>query len=148
MGGKRYGADGAGARYRIIVWSRLISHHVDYHVRRHDRIFAAINAVSESDATSRQQAAGITHAQHLNERRRDQFSVKITGLKANGVLMFPVLWNLGIAYVVGWGNRRPTGISGAVYSGNSPAALTEAYRDALLAQFTLARAHVIAGAGH
>lgn len=31
--------------------------------------------------------------------------------------------------------------------GNSPY-VTEAYRDALLAQFPLARAHVIAGAGH
>ncbi|MGQ7191852.1 hypothetical protein ACUODJ_61800, partial [Escherichia sp. HC-CC] len=28
---------------------------VDYHVRRHDEIFAAINAVSESDAQTRQQ---------------------------------------------------------------------------------------------
>ncbi|TGD37809.1 esterase, partial [Salmonella enterica subsp. enterica serovar Poona] len=31
--------------------------------------------------------------------------------------------------------------------GNSPY-VTEAYRDALLAQFPLARAHVLAGAGH
>ena len=45
---------------------------VDYHVRRHDEIFAAINAVSESDAQTRQQAAAIMH-QHLNEEGVIQF---------------------------------------------------------------------------
>jgi esterase len=30
---------------------------VDYHVRRHDEIFAAINAVTDAGAATRQQAA-------------------------------------------------------------------------------------------
>ncbi|VFT70432.1 putative esterase/lipase [Escherichia coli] len=48
---------------------------VNYHVRRHDEIFAAINAVSESDAQTRQQAAAIMR-QHLNEEGVIQFLLK------------------------------------------------------------------------
>jgi esterase len=39
---------------------------VDYHVRRHDEIFAAINAVTDAGAATRQQAAAVMR-EHLNE---------------------------------------------------------------------------------
>lgn len=86
MGGKAVMALTALAPDRIDRLVAIDIAPVDYHVRRHDRIFAAINAVSESDATSRQQAAGIMR-QHLNEEGVIQFLLKL-GLKANGVLMF------------------------------------------------------------
>ncbi|MDU1271597.1 MAG: esterase [Escherichia coli] len=95
---------------------------VDYHVRRHDEIFAAINAVSESDAQTRQQAAAIMR-QHLNEEGVIQFLLK-SFVDGEWRFNVPVLWG-----------------------GNSPY-VSEQYRDDLLAQFPQARAHVIAGAGH
>lgn len=66
MGGKAVMALTALARDRIDKLVAIDIAPVDYHVRRHDEIFAAINAVSESDAQTRQQAAAIMH-QHLNE---------------------------------------------------------------------------------
>jgi esterase len=50
------GADRAGAgAHRGLVAIDIAP--VDYHVRRHDEIFAAINAVTDAGAASRQQAA-------------------------------------------------------------------------------------------
>ena len=59
----------------------------------------------------------------------------------------PVLWDQ-YPHIVGWETipawPHPTQF---IPGGNSPY-VTDAYRDALLAQFPQARAHVIAGAGH
>jgi pimeloyl-ACP methyl ester carboxylesterase len=46
------------------------------------------------------------------------------------------------------GNRSGLAAPYPVYSRRQLAYVTDAYRDALLAQFPQARAHVIAGAGH
>ncbi len=60
----------------------------------------------------------------------------------------PVLWDQ-YPHIVGW--ETIPGLAAPRRSlfpgGNSPY-VTDAYRDALLAQFPQARAHVIAGAGH
>ena len=124
MGGKAVMALTALAPDRIDKLVAIDIAPVDYHVRRHDEIFAAINAVSESDAQTRQQAAAIMR-QHLNEE---------------GVIQFP--------HIVGW-EKIPAWDHPTLFipGGNSPY-VSEQYRDDLLAQFPQARAHVIAGAGH
>lgn len=145
MGGKAVMALTALAPDRIDRLVAIDIAPVNYHVRRHDRIFAAINAVSESDATSRQQAAGIMR-QHLNEEGVIQFLLKSW---AEGEWRFnvPVLWEQ-YPHIVGWETIPPWEHPALFIPGGNSPYVTEAYRDALLAQFPLARAHVIASAGH
>ncbi len=118
---------------------------VDYHVRRHDDIFAAINAVSESDAQTRQQAAAIMR-QHLNEEGVIQFLLK-SFVDGSGALTCRYC---GISIRILWVGRKSLAWDHPalfIPGGNSPY-VSEQYRDDLLAQFPQARAHVIAGAGH
>ena len=145
MGGKAVMALTALAPTRIDSLVVIDVAPVDYDVRRHDEIFAAINAVTEAGATTRQQAAAIMR-DLLDEEGVVQFLLKSF---VDGAWRFnvPVLWDQ-YDHIVGWQPvpawPHPTlFIRGA----NSPY-VTEAYRDALVAQFPQARAHVIAGAGH
>ncbi|HEF0099106.1 TPA: esterase [Citrobacter youngae] len=118
---------------------------VDYHVRRHDEIFAAINAVTDAQASSRQQAASVMR-QHLQEEGVIQFLLK-SFVDGEWRFNVPVLWDQ-YPHIVGW-ETIPAWEHPALFipGGNSPY-VTEAYREQLLAQFPQARAHVIAGAGH
>ncbi|MCI1899901.1 MAG: esterase [Enterobacter sp.] len=145
MGGKAVMALTALAPERIDQLVVIDVAPVDYDVRRHDEIFAAINAVTEAGASTRQQAAAIMREQ-LDEEGVVQFLLKsfIDGAWRFNV---PVLWDQ-YSHIVGWQAipawQHPTLF---IRGGNSPY-VTEAYRDALVAQFPQARAHVIAGAGH
>ncbi len=145
MGGKAVMALTALAPERIAGLVVIDVAPVDYQVRRHDEIFAAINAVTDAAVTTRQQAAAIMR-QHLDEEGVVQFLLKSF---IDGAWRFdvPVLWDQ-YANIVGWQTvpvwPHPTLF---ICGGNSPY-VTEAYREALLAQFPQARAHVIAGAGH
>lgn len=118
---------------------------VDYHVRRHDEIFNAINAVTDAGAASRQQAATVMR-QHLQEEGVIQFLLK-SFVDGQWRFNVPVLWDQ-YPHIVGWqtvpARPHPTLF---IPGGNSPY-VTDEYRDTLLAQFPQARAHVIAGAGH
>ncbi|WP_449553682.1 esterase [Lelliottia amnigena] len=145
MGGKAVMALTAIAPERINQLVVIDVAPVDYDVRRHDEIFAAINAVTEAGAATRQQAAAIMREQ-LDEEGVVQFLLKSF---VEGAWRFnvPVLWDQ-YDNIVGW-QPVPVWQSPTLFirGGNSPY-VTEAYRDALLAQFPQARAHVIAGAGH
>ena len=145
MGGKAVMALTALAPDRIAKLVAIDIAPVDYHVRRHDEIFAAINAVSESDAQTRQQAAAIMR-QHLNEEGVIQFLLK-SFVDGEWRFNVPVLWDQ-YPHIVGW-EKIPAWDHPALFipGGNSPY-VSEQYRDDLLAQFPQARAHVIAGAGH
>ncbi|HDR2753704.1 TPA: esterase [Enterobacter asburiae] len=118
---------------------------VDYDVRRHDEIFAAINAVTDAGVSTRQQAAAIMR-DHLNEEGVVQFLLK-SFVDGQWRFNVPVLWDQ-YSEIVGWEPvaawQHPTLF---VRGGNSPY-VTEACRDELIRQFPEARAHVIAGAGH
>lgn len=145
MGGKAVMALTALAPERIDRLVAIDIAPVDYQVRRHDEIFAAINAVSAAQVTTRQQAAALMR-EHVAEEGVIQFLLKSF---VDGAWRFnvPVLWEQ-YPHIVGW-ETVPAWDKPALFvrGGNSPY-VTEAYRDALLAQFPQARAHVIAGAGH
>ncbi|VTN15033.1 Esterase ybfF [Raoultella terrigena] len=118
---------------------------VDYHVRRHDEIFAAINAVTAAGAATRQQAAAVMR-EHLQEEGVIQFLLK-SFVDGQWRFNVPVLWDQ-YSHIVGW-QPVPAWPHPVLFipGGNSPY-VSDEYRDALLAQFPQARAHVIAGAGH
>ena len=145
MGGKAVMAFTALAPERVNKLVAIDIAPVDYHVRRHDEIFAAINAVTEAGCPSRQKAAEVMRA-HLNEEGVIQFLLKSF---VNGEWRFnvPVLWDQ-YPHIVGW-EKIPAWDYPALFipGGNSPY-VTPEYRDDLLAQFPQARAHIIAGAGH
>ncbi len=145
MGGKAVMALSALAPERIARLVAIDIAPVDYHVRRHDEIFTAINAVTASQAKIRQQAAEIMR-EHLNEEGVIQFLLK-SFVDGEWRFNVPVLWEQ-YPHIVGW-ETIPAWDHPALFipGGNSPY-VTEAYRADLLAQFPQARAHVIAGAGH
>lgn len=145
MGGKVAMALSALAPERLNKLVMIDIAPVAYPVRRHDEIFAAIRAVSNAGATSRQQAADIMRTK-LNEEGVIQFLLKSFH---NGSWRFnvPVLWDK-YDNIVGW-EAVPAWDHPALFirGGDSPY-IQEEYRDALLAQFPQSRAHVIAEAGH
>ena len=145
MGGKAVMALTALAPERIDRLVAIDIAPVDYHVRRHDEIFAAINAVTNAGVATRQQAATVMR-EFLKEEGVIQFLLKSF---VDGAWRFnvPVLWEQ-YPHIVGW-EAIPAWDHPALFipGGNSPY-VTEAYRDDLLAQFPQAKAHVIAGAGH
>lgn len=145
MGGKAVMALSALAPERIDRLVAIDIAPVDYPVRRHDEIFAAINAVTASEAKTRQQAAAIMR-EYLNEEGVIQFLLK-SYVDGEWRFNVPVLWEQ-YPHIVGW-ETIPAWDHPALFipGGNSPY-VTEAYRADLLAQFPQARAHVIAGAGH
>ncbi|MBE8887741.1 alpha/beta fold hydrolase, partial [Enterobacter hormaechei] len=145
MGGKAVMALTALAPERISGLVVIDVAPVNYDVRRHDEIFAAINAVTEAGVATRQQAAAVMR-EHLDEEGVVQFLLK-SFVDGQWRFNVPVLWDQ-YSHIVGWETvpawPHPTLF---IRGGNSPY-VTDAYRDTLLAQFPQARAHVIAGAGH
>ena len=86
---------------------------VDYHVRRHDEIFAAIRAVSESAASTRKQAAQVMR-EHLQEEGVIQFLLK-SFVDGDWRFNVPVLWDQYPAYRR-LGNHPGLAAPDAVYS--------------------------------
>lgn len=77
---------------------------VDYKVRRHDTIFTAINAVTDSQVTRRQDAADVMR-HYLQEEGVIQFLLKSF---QDGAWLFnvPVLWEQ-YENIVGWQDVAP-----------------------------------------
>ena len=145
MGGKAVMALSALAPERIAGLVAIDIAPVDYHVRRHDEIFAAINAVTDAGAATRQQAATVMR-QHLNEEGVIQFLLK-SFVDGQWRFNVPVLWEQ-YDNIVGWQTVPPWPHPALFIPGGNSPYITDAYRETLLAQFPQARAHVIAGAGH
>lgn len=112
MGGKAVMALTATAPERISGLVAIDIAPVDYHVRRHDEIFAAIRAVSESAASTRQQAAQVMR-EHLQEEGVIQFLLK-SFVDGDWRFNVPVLWDQ-YPHIVGW---KPSALAApdAVYS--------------------------------
>uniref|UniRef100_UPI003119176C alpha/beta fold hydrolase n=1 Tax=Obesumbacterium proteus TaxID=82983 RepID=UPI003119176C len=118
---------------------------VDYQVRRHDTIFAAINAVTEAQVARRQEAAEIMRG-YINEEGVIQFLLKSF---QDGEWLFnvPVLWDQ-YENIVGWQEVTPYQGPAMFIKGGSSPYIQDIHRAAIARQFPHARAHVIAGTGH
>ena len=129
MGGKAVMALTALAPERVERLVAIDIAPVDYHVRRHDEIFAAINAVTDAQSSSRQQAASVMR-QHLQEEGVIQFLLK-SFVDGEWRFNVPVLWEQ-YPHIVGW-ETIPAWEHPALFipGGNSPY-VTEAYREQLL----------------
>lgn len=118
---------------------------VDYAVRRHDDIFAAIHAVSKAGAITRQDAAAIMR-QTLREEGVIQFLLK-SFVAGEWRFNVPVLWEQ-YRHIVGWETISPWCHPALFIRGGESVYVQEQYRETLLAQFPQASAWVVAGAGH
>ena len=118
---------------------------VDYRIRRHDDIFAAVNAVTAAGVQQRSEAAGVMRTL-IKEESIIQFLLKSFH---EGQWRFNVaaLWD-NYAAISGW-ETVPAWHGPALFvRGELSPYLDDIHRNALLAQFPQARAHVIAAAGH
>ena len=145
MGGKIAMTLSALAPQRIEQLVMIDIAPVDYQTRRHDEIFAAINAVSEAGVTSRSQAAQVMR-QHVAEDGVIQFLLKSF---QDGAWRFnvPVLWD-NYTTISGWEDVPAWPHPALFIRGEQSPYLDDIHRAPLLRQFPQARAHVIAGAGH
>ncbi|AVF35424.1 esterase [Rahnella sikkimica] len=118
---------------------------VDYHVRRHDEIFAAINAVTDAGIRDRASATECMH-QHIKEDGVIQFLLK-SFQQGEWRFNVPVLLS-EYAKIVGW-EEVPAWDRPALFirGGDSPY-VQDAYREDIGRQFPQAKAYVVAGAGH
>lgn len=91
MGGKAVMALTALAPERISGLVVIDVAPVGYDVRRHDEIFAAINAVTEAGVSTRQQAAAVMR-EHLDEEGVVQFLLK-SFVDGQWRFNVPVLWD-------------------------------------------------------
>ena len=118
---------------------------VAYPTRHHDDIFAALQAVTHAGIASRSQAAALMR-QTLAEEGVIQFLLK-SFHEGEWRFNVPVLYQC-YDQIIGW-QPVPAWPHPALFiRGERSPYLADEYRDALLAQFPQARAHVVAGAGH
>lgn len=145
MGGKAAMALAALAPSRIRRLGILDVAPVDYQLRRHDKIFAAINAVTEAGVAQRHQAAEVMRPL-LAEEGVIQFLLKSFH---DGAWRFnvPVLWEQ-YPNIVGWTEIPPCPHPAMFIKGGISPYIQDVHRDAIARQFPNAKAHVIAGAGH
>lgn len=118
---------------------------VDYRTRRHDEIFSAVNAVTAAKVQLRSEAASVMRG-IIADEGVIQFLLKSFH---DGAWRFnvPALWD-NYSSISGW-EKVPAWHGPALFiRGELSPYLDDIHRNALLAQFPAARAHVIAGAGH
>lgn len=118
---------------------------VAYRERHHDRFFAALKAVSAAGITTRSEAAALMR-QRIEDEGVIQFLLK-SFHEGEWRFNVPVLWDT-YDEIIGWETLPPWPHPALFIRGERSFYLDDQYRDALLAQFPQARAHVIGGAGH
>lgn len=145
MGGKIAMALAALAPHRVRRLIMIDIAPVDYQVRRHDDIFAAIRAVSNAAITRRESAAELMRPL-LHDDMVINFLLK-SFHQGEWLFNVPVLWE-NYAAITGW-KICPAWPGPALFiAGGASPYLDTRYRETLLAQFPQAKAHIVAGAGH
>lgn len=145
MGGKTAMALSAQIPDRLTKIVAIDIAPVDYQVRRHDKIFAALRAVTDAGAGTRSEAAAIMRA-HIDEEGVVQFLLK-SFQQGEWRFNVPVLWDQ-YEHIVGWDTVPAWHKPILFIRGAESPYLDDRYRDTLLQQFPQAKAHVIAGCGH
>lgn len=145
MGGKAAMAMTALAPERIAKLVIIDVAPVNYQTRRHDEIFAAINAVTQAGANDRSSAAECMR-EYIKEEGVIQFLLK-SFQQGEWRFNVPVLM-AEYEKIAGW-ETVPAWPHPALFirGGLSPY-VQDKYRDAIASQFPQARAHVVAGTGH
>ncbi len=118
---------------------------IDYNTRRHDSVFAALQAVTQAGITDRREAHKLMQSM-LKEEPTIQFLLKSFH---NGEWRFnvPVLLDQ-YENIIGW-NDVPSWPHPVLFlKGEHSPYIQDSYRENIARQFPQARAHVIADSGH
>ncbi|MEA1064435.1 esterase [Erwinia sp. HR93] len=118
---------------------------VVYSTRHHDTIFKSIQSVNDARVTTRQAAAEIMR-HDIKEEGVIQFLLK-SFIDGRWRFNVPALWH-HYNEIIGWETLTPQRIPTLFIRGANSPYIQESYREAILSQFPVAQAHVIAGAGH
>lgn len=118
---------------------------VAYQERRHDDVFAALNAVTEKQATQRKQAAEIMH-EFIKQDGVIQFLLKSFD-KGQWRFNVPALFEQYDA-ISGWQEVPAWDKPTLFIRGQLSPYISRAYWNEIARQFPNAKAHVISGAGH
>ncbi|MCG8156892.1 esterase [Brenneria goodwinii] len=118
---------------------------VDYQTRGHDDVFAALRTVTDAGIASRTQAADLMR-QYLKEEGVIQFLLK-SFQQGEWRFNVPALWDQ-YENIVGWQDIPAWQGPVLFIRGENSPYLDDAYREAILRQFPMARAYVVSGAGH
>lgn len=145
MGGKVAMAASALAPARIANLVMIDIAPVDYRVRRHEDVFAALEAVSAAGATTRHQAMEIM-ARHIQEPAVIQFLLK-SFVEGDWRFNVPVL-HQQYPHIVGWEPISAWPRSALFLRGGLSPYLAIEYQPALRRQFPYAEIQTIDGAGH
>jgi esterase len=145
MGGKVAMALTAIAPDRIEKLVAIDIAPVNYQVRHHDSIFAALNAVSTAGVTQRQEAAQLMR-ESIKEESVIQFLLKSF---QHGEWRFnvPALWDQ-YENIVGWQPIPPWPHPILFIRGELSPYIQNSYQEEIARQFPQARAHVVVGTGH
>lgn len=150
MGAKAAMALTAVAPDRVAKLVAIDMSPVDYQTRRHDEIFAALNAVTEAGIKDRAGATQYMQAYLYKGKRLEDGVIQFL-LKSfqQGEWRFNVPALLAeYAEIIGW-QEVPVWPHPALFiRGELSNYVQDSHRDAIARQFPLARAHVIAGSGH
>ncbi|GAA3882217.1 esterase [Gibbsiella dentisursi] len=145
MGGKAAMALTAIAPERIEKLVVIDIAPVAYDTRRHDKIFAALQAVANANVSQRREAA-LLMRDYIDEEGVIQFLLKSFH---NGAWRFnlPVLIQQYEA-ILGWQDVPAWPHPVLFISGGLSPYIQDSYRDEITRQFPQARAYVVAGSGH
>lgn len=123
---------------------------VAYKVRRHEHIFAGLQQVIDTPPTTRAQALALL-AQHVNEDGVRQFLAKSLYKTEENKLAWrfnvPAL-RKNYEQVLGWEPIAQTAIPTLLIKGGDSEYLLPEHQATIQAQFSNAKAHVIANTGH
>ncbi|MGC6386122.1 esterase [Ewingella sp. S1.OA.A_B6] len=145
MGGKAAMAMTALAPERVAKLVVIDVAPVDYQTRRHDEIFAAINAVTHAGVSDRS-AAAVCMREYIKEEGVIQFLLK-SFQQGEWRFNVPVLMK-EYEKITGWENIPAWPHPALFIRGGLSSYVQDKYRDAIASQFPQARAHVVAGTGH
>ena len=122
---------------------------VSYTTRRHDAVFAGLQAVQAQRPSSRNQALDIL-AMHIKDEGVRQFLSKSL-IKEKDVFS----WRFNVQalldnyhFIIGWEPITPTAIPTLFIKGGDSDYLVAEYQTEIQAQFSQAKAHIIANTGH
>ncbi|WP_273746489.1 esterase [Morganella morganii] len=118
---------------------------VAYGVRRHDEIIAALEDVTAAGVSTRTDAAAIM-AQRIREDGVIPFLLK-SFKQGEWKFNLPVI-KAQYESIIGWETLPPQQVPLLLIPGGNSSYVKPEYRDAIMAQFPQATAHVIAGCGH
>ncbi|MGL5429494.1 MAG: alpha/beta fold hydrolase [Vibrio sp.] len=149
MGGKVAMKLAELARQKIRQLVVLDMSPVAYHQHRHDQVFAALEAVLAQKPTSRSEVMSLL-AQHIEQEGVRQFLGKSLQVEQN-----VMTWRFNVAAlkkhyadILGWQMIAPCPIPTLFIKGADSDYLTAQHQPIVQAQFSQAKAHVIANTGH